>query len=285
MSFTDLHTHSTASDGTDSPGELVEKAAKNGINNIALTDHDTLAGLEEAQKKADELGINFIGGCEVSTKNELGSFHILGLFVPRDNEKLNKFLIDVQKIRENRNIQMLEKLKKNNIDITMEEFKEIAQGQGGRPHVASLLIKKGYVKDREEAFARFLGKNGIAYVPKLSPRPEEAVRILSDAGATVSLAHPLLTPVPPDTLEKFVRELTAHGLTAIEAWHSSFDMRNTCYLQELAKKLGLAITGGSDYHGERKPGIRLGETTEGHKLDDEIYKNLLILRKTKGLPC
>lgn len=285
MPFTDLHTHSTASDGTDSPGELVAKASENGISNIALTDHDTLSGLEEGKKMADELGINFIGGCEISTKNELGSFHVLGLFVPQDNGELNKFLKNVQKIRDDRNELMIEKLNNNNIDVTMEEFKKIAPGQAGRPHLASLLMQKGYVKNREEAFARFLGKNGIAYVPKISPSPEKAVRILAEAGATVSLAHPLLNPIPADIMEKFVRELTACGLSALEAWHSSFDMRTTFYLKELAKKLGLAITGGSDYHGARKPGIKLGETTECQKLDDDIYKDLLIMRENKGLSC
>ena len=285
MSHIDLHTHSTASDGTDSPAQLVEAAKKAGLEAIAITDHDTISGIKEAREAAKDLGIELIGGCEVSTSTEIGSMHILGLWLPEDANALENFLAHMLERRTNRNEQMIAKLRLLGIDISMEEMLERVKGSLGRPHMAKFLVEKGYVGTMDEAFTEYLGIGGKAYVPKVAPTPEQSVRLLAELGATVSIAHPFLRAVPPEWLESLVTTLKPCGLSALEAWHSAHSAETSRNVVEMAKRHNLAISGGSDYHGSAKPNIRIGEVAPGVFIPGEILKNLKKQRMEKGLPC
>lgn len=284
MGYIDLHTHSTASDGTDSPERLMEKAENSGLEAIALTDHDILDGLPRAEEAARDLGLLFIRGCEISTTTEQGEVHVLGLWIPHKSEPLESFLKHLRSMRSSRNAAMVEKLRNLGMDITMEELAAEAKGSIGRPHMAKIMLAKGYVSDRDEAFGKYLGINGKAYVPKIAPRPEQAVRILVSLGATAAIAHPLLRPRPDGWLDSLTCELAGAGLGALEAWHSSQSSKQAHEICELAKKYKLGVCGGSDYHGKSKPGLELGMAGENVKVPFSVLENLVEMRKNAGLP-
>ena len=286
MRFIDLHTHSQASDGTDSPAQLVAGAAAAGLAAVALTDHDTLSGLDEAEAAAQRHGIEFLRGCELSTRTEYGEMHILGLWLPRQADALEQRLADIRHKRDNRNAHILEKLATLGISISMDELQHEARGESvGRPHIAALLVKKGAVPDMETAFREYLGSGGRAYLPKEVLEPEEAVRLMAGLGATVSLAHPCLKPLPPDWLEAFVQHLKACGLSAIEAYHSEHSDAAVRSCVDLARRQDLGLSGGSDYHGRNKPRIRLGHGYGGLRVPLDILEDLKARRRQQGLPC
>lgn len=281
----DLHTHSTASDGTDSPAELVARAHGLGLAAIALTDHDTLAGLAEAEQAGRTLGMGVIRGCEISTRTEAGEHHILGLWIPARADALDAWLDAVRKRRNERNAAMVARLRALGFDITLEEVRARASGSVGRPHMAAVLAAKGYARDVTSAFRDYLGANGKAYVPKQVPAPEEAVRLLADMGATPVLAHPFLNAATPASVEALTRRLADCGLAAIEAWHSGHSDADTRQCVELARRLDLGLTGGSDYHGANKPGIRLGTGHGGLRVPVAVLEALRERRRAGGLPC
>lgn len=281
----DLHTHSTASDGTDSPAELVICAHGLGLRAIALTDHDTLYGLAEAEQTAYKLGIDFIRGCEISTRSTAGEHHILGLWVPHHAEALETWLDDVRCRRNERNAEMVARLQSLGFDITLEEVRARASGSVGRPHMAAVLADKGYARDMGTAFRDYLGPNGKAYVPKRVPAPEEAVRLLAAVGATAVLAHPFLNAAARTDVEALARRLAECGLAAIEAWHTSHSEADTRHCVELAKRLDLGLSGGSDYHGANKPGIQPGRGYGALRVPLAVLEALKQRRRTKGLPC
>lgn len=285
MDMIDLHMHSSASDGTDSPAELMAKAKATGLGAVALTDHDTLAGLADAEQAARRLGLKFIPGCEISTTSEFGSHHILGLWTPGNNPWLNQFLTDARIRRQNRNVKMLAKLKKLGMELTPPDLYGHSLDSLGRPHMAAAMLKKGYVKNLPEAFDKYLGKNGLAHVPKDSPAPESAIKILSQAGATVVWAHPLLRPMARDILEKLIKSFSRAGLSGLEVWHSEQSKESSDLLLKLARKYGLAPTGGSDYHGGTKPDIKPGIGKNNLHIPMEILANLENSRLKRGLPC
>lgn len=285
MKLIDMHTHSTASDGTDSPSELVKKAADAGLSALALTDHDTLRGLDEAECSARDARLEFIRGCEISTSTDQGSMHILGLWLPRECGILDGFLTTLQNGRNNRNELMIAKLRALGIDISMDEVKAKAKSSVGRPHMAELLVEKGYVETSDEAFSKYLGINGKAYVPKVSPRPEQAVRILRDLGASAVIAHPLLRPRPDGWLDALVRDLARAGLDGLEAWHTAQNDKESRTIIALAERYGLGLTGGSDYHGKNKPAISLGTGTGSLAVPAFVLTKFKERRKAKGMPC
>ncbi|WP_022852642.1 PHP domain-containing protein [Thermodesulfatator atlanticus] len=272
----DLHTHSTASDGTLSPEKLVAEAKKAGLFALALTDHDTIAGIKEARKAAEALGLEFVSGVEISVKFEgPGHCHLLGYFVNEDNEKLVKTLKSLHEARSQRNILMVEKLKALGIDITLEELEAISGGgEIGRPHMAKILVKKGVVKNFDEAFDRYLAKGRPAYVPKARLSPEEAITIIQEAGGLVSLAHPLYLGYPQEKIRAYVSSLKDLGLDAIEAYYTDHDEAFTNFCLDLAKEFALLVTGGSDFHGDNKPEIKLGVGKGGLKVPKEVYFEL-----------
>ncbi|MBD5539321.1 MAG: PHP domain-containing protein [Desulfovibrio sp.] len=281
----DLHTHSTASDGTDSPAELMARAHALGLAAIALTDHDTLDGLDEAESAARDLGLPFIRGCEISTRSKGGEHHILGLWVPGKAGTLENWLSEVLRRRNDRNAEMVARLRALGFDISLDDLRARAQGSVGRPHMAAAMVDKGYVPDMGTAFRDYLGAEGKAFVPKRVPAPEEAVRILTEAGATAVLAHPFLNAPAPEFVEALTERLTASGLDALEAWHTSHSDAATRHCAELAARYGLGLSGGSDYHGANKAGLELGTGYGALRVPVTVLEALKARRRARGLPC
>ena len=283
----DLHTHSTASDGTDSPTELIRKAAQAKLAVLALTDHDTLDGLAEAEQEAAKHEIIFVRGCELSTATEWGEAHFLGLWIPQSGAKtasLEKALTKVQEKRRERNLRIAERLRALGIDVTYEDAAALAGGRVvGRPHFAELLCRLGVVEDRKEAFRRYLGRNGEAFVPRELMSPETAVALLKSAGALVSMAHPRLLRAPAEELERLVVRLKDVGLDALEAYHSEHDAGDVRLCVDIAARHELQLTGGSDYHGEAKPNIDLGCGRGNLRVGMSVYEELMAYRLKKGM--
>ncbi|MBE6441142.1 MAG: PHP domain-containing protein [Desulfovibrio desulfuricans] len=283
--FVDLHTHSTASDGTDSPAAVVAAAGAAGLAAMALTDHDTLAGLDEAQAAGRELGVEVVRGCEISSGTEYGELHILGLWLPRDAAPLEEKLVWLRQKRQERNIGIVRRLCELGLNISMDDVLAEAGGESvGRPHIAAVLLRKGYVRDKNAAFRDYLGSGGRAYLPKTVPSPEESVRLLAGLGATVSLAHPMLRKTPAGWLESMVVRLKACGLDAIEAYHSEHSEAQVRACLALARKHDLGVSGGSDYHGGNKPSIRIGRGYGGLRVSVAVFEDLRRRRAAAGLP-
>ncbi len=271
----DLHTHSTASDGTLSPSELVYLAKKTGLEALALTDHDTLKGLKSAWQTASEERLPFLCGVEISIKYERkGHFHLLGYFLTPEVPEIENTLQKLHEARERRNEKIVEKLQEMGIDITMEELREIAKGEIGRPHIANLLVKKGVVKDFNQAFEKYLKKGAPAYVPKALLSPEEGIKIILKAKGIPVLAHPVTLQQTEEELENYLKELKELGLAGIEAYYTEHTKGFTNFLLSLAKQLDLLVTGGSDFHGENKPDIKLGRGFGDLDVPFECFENL-----------
>ncbi|WP_369694478.1 PHP domain-containing protein [Mailhella massiliensis] len=282
MTFIDLHTHSTASDGTDSPTELVRKAAQAHLGVLALTDHDTLSGLDEAEEEAGKQNIIFVRGCEISTVTPWGEAHFLGLWIPRSSEKTAQLEAALEKVRaqrKERNLRIAEKLQALGFDVSYEAAEALAGGAvTGRPHFAALLCAMGVVKDRREAFRKYLGRDGLAYEPRRLMSPKEAVSLLKGAGAVVSMAHPRLLRAPVEGLEHLLVGLKEQGLDAVEAYHSEHDAGDVRICVELAARCNLQLSGGSDYHGLAKPNIDLGKGRGGLRVSLGVYERLMKYR-------
>jgi predicted metal-dependent phosphoesterase TrpH len=282
----DLHTHSLASDGSDAPAALVRKAAARGLAAIALTDHDTMAGLGEAEDDAARVGIEFIRGIELAVQDEFGELHLLGLFMPQLSERMRSAIDTLQRNRFSRNQAMLEALARMGMPMTMDEVREHSGKEAiGRPHIALAMQSKGYVSSRKEAFERYIGWNKSAFIPRSLFSPEEGIRLLRDQGATVALAHPYLSrKMAAGRLDGILAEFRQYGLRAIEAYHSSHDPEQVRLCVKLAEKHDLLLTGGSDYHGSNKDGIALGMASRRLRVPYFLLEKLREYRKSKGLP-
>lgn len=271
----DLHTHSTASDGTFTPKELILLAKKEGLKGLALTDHDTVSGLKEAYETAKEVDLPFLCGVEISVKFEgSGHFHMLGYFLKPEIPEIDETLQTLQKARAERNRRMIEKLQNLGIDITLEELKTLAEGEIGRPHIANLLVKKGVVRSFEEAFERFLRKGALAYVPKALLTPQEAIEKILEASGVPVLAHPFTLKLDPPELKRYVSTLKDLGLMGIEVYYTEHSKEFTNFLLDLVKRLDLLATGGSDFHGKNKPDIKLGKGLGNLSVPIECFRNL-----------
>jgi len=267
-SLVDLHTHSTASDGALGPAELIRFADGRRLAAVALTDHDTTDGLAEARAAADELtDLHFIPGIEISGKFPAGTLHILGLGIDEKAPKLRAVTARLRHARQQRNPKMIAKLQQLGLDIAMDDVlavaSEIRHGRAGRIigrlHMAETLRRKGCVKTTGEAFAKYVGSEGAAYVDKERLWPREAIGAINDAGGVAVLAHPAqLNCRNRAQLERIVRELVAMGLGGIEAYHTDHTAAQTRLHLELAGQYHLLPTGGSDFHGAAKPEARLG---------------------------
>jgi predicted metal-dependent phosphoesterase TrpH len=275
----DLHTHSSASDGSLSPAGLIAEAAERGLKAIALTDHDTVQGLEEAKRAAKARGILFIPGIELeiiwSRKDEGGEFHLLGLGLRRLTPSFTEAVAELSRRREKRNLEILDRMGELNIEADYADIQALSGGHSvGRPHFAALLVKRGIVKNREQAFARYLARGRPFYVPKKGLEFDEAVEAIKSAGGIAVLAHPMSLYVAWGRLPELVKNLKERGLEGIEAWHPTAKARSCKRLEELGKRLGLYITEGSDYHGEVRPERKLGITAGGRKIEDSVLEAL-----------
>ena len=243
----DFHSHTNASDGRLTPTQLVELAVKVGVTTLAITDHDSTEGLAEAQAAAGKHPeFTLVPGVEMSTDIPGAEVHILGYFLAYEDEEFQRTLANLRHARRNRGRMMVEKLRRLGMEIMWERVEELAgEGAVGRPHVAQALLEKGYISSFQEAFDRYIGRNGPAYVERLKLTPVEAVEILARVGALTVLAHPSTLA----NLDELIRQLKAAGLVGIEVYYQDYDKATRDRLARTAERHGLLKVGGSDYHG------------------------------------
>jgi predicted metal-dependent phosphoesterase TrpH len=255
----DLHTHSTASDGTLTPAQLVALGERIRLAALALTDHDTVAGLPEALAAAREARLDLVPGVELSAASAAGALHIVGLFVDHRDPELARGLAWARRMRDERNPEIARKLAALGKPVDLERVAALAGGDViGRPHFAAAMVERGYVSSADEAFAGYLSSDGAAYVPKRKLEPAECIRLIRGAGGVPVLAHPDQTGLGKGALEQLVVRLTAAGLAGIEAYCPSYDSSRTRAYRDLALEYDLVVSGGSDFHGAAKPAIKLG---------------------------
>ena len=260
MGNVDLHIHTTASDGIMSPSEIVRYAKTKGLQAIAITDHDTIDGVEEGLLEGGKIDFEVIPGIEVSAEHSPGSMHILGYFLDIHHPLLIEKLRYLQKARAERNPKIVEMLNRLGIKVAYEEVvKASGGGQVGRPHFAQVLLEKGYVKSFQDAFDRFLKKGASAYVDKSRFTAKEALHFLNEANGVAVLAHPNTLGVKGcSELESLLLQLTKEGLKGIEAYYPEHSAIEVAQYKMLAEKYHLLITGGTDYHGIEKNGLDIG---------------------------
>jgi len=271
----DLHTHSTASDGTYTPSQLIEKAIALPLKAIALTDHDTLSGLKEA-KEAAKGKIIFIDGVEISIEWKKGEAHLLGLGVREDSASLNSLLSYLKKEREKRGELIAEKLNAAGFSIDYEELKSLnCTGTVGRPHFASYMKEKNIVKTVQEAFDKYLGFGKPFYIEKKNADMRKAICAIKDAGGIPILAHPMSLYRSWSLLPSIIKGFKEMGLLGIEAWHPGTKKNNCLRLELLAKELSLIVTASSDFHGERRIDRHLGRTCDNIPIEDFYLDSLV----------
>lgn len=272
----DLHVHSTASDGQYSPGQVIEKAAEKNISVLAITDHDTVAGLEEGKNAAKSHNLTFVPGVELNINYPTGEFHLLGLGLKEISPLLVELLDNLVKNRELRNIQIIEKMREAGVDISLEEMKEhFPDTVLGRPHFAAELVNKKVVKTRQQAFDRFLAKGRPWYVQRVGSNLDEAIIAIKESGGVPVIAHPMSLYLSwgklPDALQNFYER----GVMGLEAFHPGARVTECLRLEELAQKIGFFVTAGSDFHGEKiRADRKLGHTCGGRKIEDEVWDKI-----------
>ncbi|MBU3918253.1 PHP domain-containing protein [bacterium] len=268
----DLHLHSSKSDGTCSPKELVRLAEERNIKIISLTDHDTVAGVCEAKIQAEKSDIKFISGIEISAKYKGGTLHILGYGIDVDSkpflDKISKF----QNIRKNRNRKIVKKLNELGIKIDIDEMMEKSMDiySLGRPHIAEILIKRGLVKNMDEAFDRYLGRNKKAFVKKEVFTSDESIKIIHEAGGKAFLAHPVTLNLEGARFIDYLDKLVKHGLDGIEVYATLHSPEKTQFYKTLAIERNLMISAGSDFHGDMKPETPFGICNNGKKVNSNL---------------
>ncbi len=278
----DLHTHTTASDGSVSPPDLIRLALQNGLEALAITDHDTLEGCDEGAPVAADLGVELIAGIELSTRLEpqlvelirpwlgskrLPSIHLLGYFLAAaPPASFRSWILGHQESRHKRNLELVEKLRGFGFDITLHEVSQLGGKLTGRPHFAEFLLRKGYVRNRQEAFDLYLADTAQAAVERDEPGLAESIAVLRQSFGMPVLAHPVRLPFgnEPDAMRVLLEALCAAGLQGLEVWHSEHSAAEQAFYETLAKSHGLQATGGSDFHGTNKPSIALGTGINGN---------------------
>lgn len=281
----DLHAHSTASDGTLRPAEVVQAAYDKGLTAIALTDHDTADGLPEFIAAGERIGIRTVPGCELSVTGERARFHILGLYLPATPQILSSHLEELREHRHQRNYIILDKLRELGCDISYDEVQEISGGGSvGRPHIAQALMKHGYVNSIDQAFKQYLAAGGKAYEPKKVLGAADAISLLKKEQATVMLAHPFQYALGMDVLAEELIKLKDLGLDGLEAYYNDHSPSKVQALAKLAAKLDLQISGGSDFHGDAKPAISLGTGRGSMHIPESVLETLDAYRIKQGLP-
>lgn len=277
QSMVDLHTHSTASDGTLSPEALVDLAAEKGLTALALTDHDTMAGVPPALARGAACGVHVVPGVELGVEWEgAGTMHILGYFVRYGDPRLEESLAGLRAERRERARRMVARLNELGCVVSFEQVEQIGSGEAiGRPHVARALLESGAVKSLAQAFERYLKRGRPAFVEKEELSPAEGISLLKSSGGIAILAHPATLRLGKKTLARCVEELKEQGLDGLEAFWSGHNAAQVESYTALARRLGLLITGGSDFHGENKPGVELGSGRRGNvQVPDSVLEAL-----------
>lgn len=268
----DLHSHSTASDGTDTPAELVAAATKAGLSALALTDHDTLEGVAEARHAARGSGLELIPGTELSLEYDLGGMHLVVLWLEPGPGPLQDRLGALQSGRNERNRAIVERLRHLGMPIEMAEVTAEARGGTvGRPHIAAVMMAKGYVPDIRTAFDLWLAAGRAAYVGRARLAPEEAISLARESGAVPVLAHPHTLGIHRAAeMARLLSGLFAAGLVGLEAEYSLYRRHEREGYAALARRFGLLPSGGSDYHGHYKPGLHLGVGYGDLRVDESV---------------
>ena len=270
----DLHSHTDQSDGTFTPAELVGEAMKLGLEALAITDHDTFKGHDMAVPYAKEAGLELICGIELSTKFGGATVHMLAYFLwEPPTAEFCTWLEALLESRRERNRQLIVKLQDLGLDITLAEVETKGRTLTARPHFGRVLLEKGYVSSMQEAFDKYLDEAAPGYVQRREVPEDEAIARVKAAGGITSLAHPVRVAKNDwDTLAVWVKKMADAGMGAIEVFHSDHTPENVAYYGQLAERFGLAVTGGSDFHGANKPGIDLGT---GHRRNLSVPYSLL----------
>jgi predicted metal-dependent phosphoesterase TrpH len=256
--FVDFHCHSDHSDGTNSVAGIIEESVESRIAALSITDHDTLAGQVEAGELSSQMGIRYVRGVEISC-----DFHetldILGYGMISSAASIENQLKEIRLKRDLRNTRILSMLRSLGVQITDEELEYSFPGESlGRPHIANLIVKKGYADSIEEAFSQFIGREGRAYVEKEKLSIRAAIELILSAEGVPVLAHPLSMMLDHDQTVEMIRTMKSCGLKGIEVFYKTYDIETRSELLEISKKLDLLATGGSDYHGEHKKNLELG---------------------------
>jgi hypothetical protein len=282
MHTIDLHAHTTASDGSLTPTELVDQAARMGLTALGVTDHDTLDGLAEAMEAARERGIELVPGIELSISVPVGRFHMLGYLIDHEDPTLSERLWRLKDNRARRNERMLDKMLQLGVPITREEVAaESGGGQIGRPHMALVLFKKGIVSSTQEAFDRYLADGAAAHVPKDKITMQEGLDLIRGAGGIAVMAHPIQRLLDDDALMTELRRLRAMGLDGMECYYSQHTPERTQVYLEMARRAGLLVTGGSDFHGASKPDVYLGRVYQGQPVSAELLESMKEYKKER----
>ncbi|MBM4122111.1 MAG: PHP domain-containing protein [Nitrospira sp.] len=275
MSRIDLHLHTTHSDGSLPPAGVLALAKQAGVSALAITDHDIVDGIPEAIKIGADLGIEVIPGIEISSRWGDAELHILGYFLDWKDQALNRRLEQVRTGRHRRNPQIIEKLNALGLALTYQEVQELAGTESvGRPHIARVLMQKGYVQSAKEAFDRYLAEGAAAYVPRELPDPAEAIAWLRAARGIPVLAHPVWAKQDEAGLLKLCEKLKSEGLMGIEVHYSTHKPQQTKDYLNIATRLDLLVTGGSDFHGVTKPDIEVGIGRGGLKVPSKLLEPL-----------
>ena len=254
----DLHIHSTTSDGTMSPIELVHYAHKKGLSALAITDHDSIDGIDQALAAGRSIGLEVVSGIELSVKYSCHNVHLLGYLFDHRQKELHNALDQLQVGRIERNKKIIGKLNQLGCTLQFQELEKSAgSGQTGRPHIARLMVERDFVKSMDEAFAKYLGQGGLAYTSRFVYEAKEAIDILHKAGGIAVLAHPLQLDKLVDNLDHALAQLRDIGLDGIEVYYPNHSRSFRKRLIALAEKYSLLMTGGSDYHGSIRPGTTL----------------------------
>lgn len=272
----DLHAHTTASDGSFSPTELVALAREKGLRAVGVTDHDTIAGWDEALHAGAELGVEVVPGVELSVAYERGRFHLLAYYISPDSA-LNDVLLEIQAARANRNVIIFSNLKELGLPLEEDEVLAFAGegGQVGRPHFAQAMVAREYVKSTQEAFDLYLADGKPAYSTKAVLTPQRAIELIHEAGGVAVWAHPPRgKSYLPDELEDRLREWKEWGLDGLEVFYSQYTADEARWAKTMSERYALLGTGGSDFHGKAKPTVFLGVTHTGFAVPDEVLDAL-----------
>ena len=274
----DLHVHTTASDGQYSPSQIIKKAADKKIKVIAITDHDTTAGLEEAVQAGKNHGVQVVRCIELNISFPSGEFHLLGLGLNQVSASLAAIVEEVIKNRNERNEQMIKKINDDGVQITLEQLKtDYPNTIIGRPHFAAELVKLGIVKNRQQAFDQYLAKGRKWYCPRVCTNLDEAIIAIKDSGGIPVIAHPMSLYLSWGRLPDMLKDCYEKGVIGIEAFHPGARVTECLRLEELGRKIGFIVTAGSDFHGEKiRSDRRLGHTCGNKKIDDKYYYDELL---------
>ncbi len=281
--FIDLHTHSSVSDGSDSPEEVLKKAVEAGLDSVALTDHDTVGGLDTFLQTAESLPIRAISGVELSCFLGGKEIHIVGLFIDHTGRELNALLVQRREDRLRRNLDIIAKLRDSGFMITEDDVVAEAGGESaGRPHIAAALIRKGYFTETKEVFVKCLRRGAPFYCPRTILDPADAIEAVHKAGGLAVWAHPVLAANNRSAMRRLLKIMIPAGLDGMETYYSMYNLTQHAMARSIANEFGILESGGSDYHGAAHPGISVGTGSGNLRIPASILEPMRQKLKTKA---